>query len=129
MLLAKFESVYTGSGDQGSSMVSIYTLVFYHSLYGCASFLLSLQFAFNMEQGLPVMPEWLFFNRVNARARKGVEIGPARLLLRYFVYFMSFILYKEQCTIIRMVYVWVDNHLLATLFLLICFLNFHSCLV
>ncbi|XP_022754261.1 outer envelope protein 80, chloroplastic-like isoform X1 [Durio zibethinus] len=58
MLLAKFESVYTGSGDQGSSM-----------------------FAFNMEQGLPVMPEWLFFNRVNARARKGVEIGPTRLLL------------------------------------------------
>ncbi|XWS71140.1 hypothetical protein CRYUN_Cryun03dG0113200 [Craigia yunnanensis] len=38
-------------------------------------------FAFNMEQGLPVTPEWLFFNRVNARARKGVEIGPARLLL------------------------------------------------
>ncbi|XP_022753573.1 outer envelope protein 80, chloroplastic-like isoform X2 [Durio zibethinus] len=59
MLLAKFESVYTGSGDKGSSM-----------------------FAFNMDQGLPVMPEWLFFNRVNARASKGVEIGPARLLLR-----------------------------------------------
>ncbi|KAJ4724237.1 outer envelope protein 80, chloroplastic-like [Melia azedarach] len=58
MLIAKFESVYTGSGDHGSSM-----------------------FVFNMEQGLPVMPEWLFFNRVNARARKGVEIGPARLLL------------------------------------------------
>ncbi|GAY46955.1 hypothetical protein CUMW_100930 [Citrus unshiu] len=58
MLIAKFESVYTGSGDQGSSM-----------------------FVFNMEQGLPVWPEWLFFNRVNARARKGVEIGPARLLL------------------------------------------------
>ncbi|MBA0564858.1 hypothetical protein Golob_009766, partial [Gossypium lobatum] len=58
MLVAKFECVYTGSGDQGSSV-----------------------FAFNMEQGLPVMPEWLFFNRVNARARKGVEIGPARLLL------------------------------------------------
>ncbi|KAB2080481.1 hypothetical protein ES319_A05G070700v1 [Gossypium barbadense] len=58
MLVAKFECVYTGSGDQGSSM-----------------------FAFNMEQGLPVMPEWLFFNRVNARARKGVEIGPTRLLL------------------------------------------------
>ncbi|KAH9771786.1 Outer envelope protein 80 [Citrus sinensis] len=58
MLIAKFESVYTGSGDQGSSM-----------------------FVFNMEQGLPVLPEWLFFNRVNARARKGVEIGPARLLL------------------------------------------------
>ncbi|KAK8550660.1 hypothetical protein V6N12_039356 [Hibiscus sabdariffa] len=58
MLVAKFESVYTGSGDQGSSM-----------------------FAFNMEQGLPIMPEWLFFNRVNARARKGAEIGPTRLLL------------------------------------------------
>ncbi|XP_015875980.2 outer envelope protein 80, chloroplastic [Ziziphus jujuba] len=58
MLLAKFESVYTGSGDHGSSM-----------------------FAFNMEQGIPVLPEWLFFNRVNTRARKDVEIGPARFLL------------------------------------------------
>ncbi|KAJ7947540.1 outer envelope protein 80, chloroplastic [Quillaja saponaria] len=58
MLLAKFESVYTGSGDRGSSM-----------------------FAFNMEQGLPVFPEWLFFNRVNSRARKSVEIGHFRLLL------------------------------------------------
>ncbi|PSR86836.1 Outer envelope protein [Actinidia chinensis var. chinensis] len=57
-LLAKFESVYTGSGDPGSSM-----------------------FVFNMEQGLPVLPEWLFFNRVNARARKGLDIGPARFLL------------------------------------------------
>ncbi|KAL5566613.1 hypothetical protein UlMin_029777 [Ulmus minor] len=56
-LLAKFESVYTGSGDHGSSM-----------------------FVFNMEQGLPLLPEWLFFNRVNARARKDVEIGPTRLL-------------------------------------------------
>lgn len=36
-----------------------------------------------MEQGLPVLREWLFFNRVNARARKGVEVGPARFLLRY----------------------------------------------
>ncbi|TXG73238.1 hypothetical protein EZV62_001817 [Acer yangbiense] len=58
MLLAKFESVYTGSGDHGSSMC-----------------------VFNVEQGLPVLPEWLFFNRVNAHARKGVEIGPVRLLL------------------------------------------------
>ncbi|KAA8528103.1 hypothetical protein F0562_035028 [Nyssa sinensis] len=58
MLVAKFESVYTGSGDPGSSM-----------------------FVFNVEQGLPVLPEWLFFNRVNARARKGLEIGPACLLL------------------------------------------------
>ncbi|XP_031256933.1 outer envelope protein 80, chloroplastic isoform X1 [Pistacia vera] len=58
MLIAKFESVYTGSGDHGSSM-----------------------FVFNVEQGLPVLPEWLFFNRVTARARKGVEVGPARILL------------------------------------------------
>lgn len=57
-LLAKFECVYTGSGDPGSSM-----------------------FVFNMEQGLPIVPEWLFFNRVNARARKGLEVGPARFLL------------------------------------------------
>ncbi|KAJ0084864.1 hypothetical protein Patl1_29719 [Pistacia atlantica] len=58
MLIAKFESVYTGSGDHGSSM-----------------------FVFNVEQGLPVLPEWLFFNRLTARARKGVEVGPARILL------------------------------------------------
>ncbi|XP_058081687.1 outer envelope protein 80, chloroplastic isoform X2 [Magnolia sinica] len=57
-LLAKLETVYTGSGDQDSSV-----------------------FVFNMEQGLPIFPDWLFFNRVNARARKGVEIGPTRLVL------------------------------------------------
>ncbi|KAK4286568.1 hypothetical protein QN277_003106 [Acacia crassicarpa] len=57
-LLAKFETVYTGSGDHGSSML-----------------------VFNMEQGLPLLPEWLSFNRTNVRARTGVEIGPARFLL------------------------------------------------
>ncbi|XP_010493038.1 PREDICTED: outer envelope protein 80, chloroplastic-like [Camelina sativa] len=56
-LLAKVESIYTGSGDRGSTM-----------------------FAFNMEQGLPVLPEWLCFNRVTGRARKGIHIGPARFL-------------------------------------------------
>lgn len=61
------------------SLFYIYVLFAVHPL----SFLLSLQFVFNVEQGLPVLPEWLFFNRVNARARKDVEIGPARLLLRY----------------------------------------------
>ncbi|XP_058199368.1 outer envelope protein 80, chloroplastic [Rhododendron vialii] len=59
-LLAKFESVYTGSGDPGSSM-----------------------FVFNIEQGLPILPEWLFFNRLNARARKGLDIGPLRFLLSF----------------------------------------------
>ncbi|KAL3647589.1 Outer envelope protein 80, chloroplastic [Castilleja foliolosa] len=58
MLLAKLESVYTSSGDPGSSM-----------------------FVFNMDQGIPVSPEWLVFNRVNARARQGLAIGPARILL------------------------------------------------
>ncbi|PIA42716.1 hypothetical protein AQUCO_02000282v1 [Aquilegia coerulea] len=57
MILAKLESVYTDSGDHGSSMLVL-----------------------NMEQGLPVMPEWLCFNRVNGRARKGMELGPARVL-------------------------------------------------
>jgi outer membrane protein insertion porin family len=33
-----------------------------------------------MEQGLPVLPEWLCFNRVTGRARKGIHIGPARFL-------------------------------------------------
>lgn len=42
-----------------------------------------LQLKFNMEQGLPVLPDWLFFTRMNARARKDLEIGPAQLLLRY----------------------------------------------
>ncbi|XP_023532612.1 outer envelope protein 80, chloroplastic [Cucurbita pepo subsp. pepo] len=58
MLLAKLESVYTGSGDHGSSM-----------------------FVLSMEQGLPFLPEWLCFNRVNARARTGVEVGPSQFLL------------------------------------------------
>ncbi|XP_047317886.1 outer envelope protein 80, chloroplastic [Impatiens glandulifera] len=57
-LLTKFECVYTGSGDPGSSL-----------------------FVFGVEQGLPLLPEWLSFNRVNTRARKGLKIGPARFLL------------------------------------------------
>ncbi|CAN6440488.1 unnamed protein product [Victoria cruziana] len=57
-LIAKFETVYTGSSDHGSSM-----------------------FVFTMEQGLPVLSEWLSFNRVNARARTGVAVGPARIIL------------------------------------------------
>ncbi|KAH1108869.1 hypothetical protein J1N35_012637 [Gossypium stocksii] len=59
MLLAKVEGVYPGSDNKGSSM-----------------------FIINMEQGLPVMPDWLYFNRVNARVSKSVKLGPARLLLR-----------------------------------------------
>ncbi|KAK3029561.1 hypothetical protein RJ639_038450 [Escallonia herrerae] len=58
MLLAKLESVYTGSGDPGSPM-----------------------FVLNMEQGLPVRAEWLAFNRVTGRARKSLVIGPASLFI------------------------------------------------
>ena len=86
-LLAKFESIYTGSGGHGSTMVSLNPLLVVILAF---SFFLRLtlsvfiyQFAFNMEQGLPVLPEWLFFNRVNARTRKGVHIGPASFLFRY----------------------------------------------
>ncbi|KAK4725470.1 hypothetical protein R3W88_028249 [Solanum pinnatisectum] len=60
MLLAKLETVYTGSGDPGSSV-----------------------FVFNMDQGLPVWSDWLVFNRVNARARKGLALGPMHLLLSF----------------------------------------------
>ncbi|XXG48608.1 hypothetical protein AAC387_Pa02g3005 [Persea americana] len=58
MLIGKLETVYTGSGDHRSSM-----------------------FVFTIEQAFPVLAEMLSFRRVNARARKGVGIGPARLVL------------------------------------------------
>ncbi|TYJ20761.1 hypothetical protein E1A91_A08G018500v1 [Gossypium mustelinum] len=51
MLLAKVECVYPGSGNKGSSM-----------------------FIINMEQGLPVIPDWLYFNRVNARVSKVLNL-------------------------------------------------------
>ncbi|KAL1560503.1 Outer envelope protein 80, chloroplastic [Salvia divinorum] len=57
MLLAKLETVYTGSGDPGSTMCVV-----------------------NMDQGIPLSPEWLVFNRVNARSRQGFSVGPARFL-------------------------------------------------
>ncbi|PIN16013.1 putative cell surface protein [Handroanthus impetiginosus] len=58
MLLAKLETVYTCSGDPGSSV-----------------------FVFNMDQGIPVSPEWIAFNRVNARVRQGLAVGPACFLV------------------------------------------------
>nr|XP_043612759.1 outer envelope protein 80, chloroplastic isoform X2 [Erigeron canadensis] len=60
LVLAKLESVYTGSSDPSSSLLVV-----------------------TMEQGLPVWSEWLVFNRVTARARKGLVIGPARFNLRW----------------------------------------------
>ncbi|CAD6206602.1 unnamed protein product [Miscanthus lutarioriparius] len=41
----------------------------------------TVEFVFNIDQGLPVLPEWLSFNRVTACLRQGYEIGPARLLV------------------------------------------------
>ncbi|PKA56547.1 Outer envelope protein 80, chloroplastic [Apostasia shenzhenica] len=57
MLISKLDCVYTGSTDHGSAM-----------------------FSFNVEQGLPVQSEWLCFNRISARARQGLEVGPLRFL-------------------------------------------------
>ncbi|XP_075520154.1 outer envelope protein 80, chloroplastic [Primulina tabacum] len=58
MLLAKVETVYTRSGDPTSTMLVV-----------------------NMDQGIPASPEWLAFNRVNARARQGFFVGPACFLV------------------------------------------------
>lgn len=57
MLVGKLETVYTDSGDNGSS-----------------------QLVLNTEQGLPIQPDWLFFNRINVRARQGVRLGPLRCI-------------------------------------------------
>jgi len=56
---------------------------------------LVLQFVLNMEQGLPLLPDWLSFTRVNARARKGVEIGPTRLNLRYDLHIFNTLLFER----------------------------------
>lgn len=60
MLLAKLETMYADSGEHGSSML-----------------------VFNMEQGLPVLPEWLFFNRLNIRARHEMRIGLAHCIASF----------------------------------------------
>ncbi|BBM98926.1 outer membrane protein insertion porin family [Marchantia polymorpha subsp. ruderalis] len=60
MLVAKLEIVYTDSGDNGSS-----------------------QLVFNTEQGLPIAADWLFFNRINVRARQGLRIGPMRCIASF----------------------------------------------
>ncbi|CAI5529018.1 unnamed protein product [Closterium sp. Naga37s-1] len=57
MLIAKLETVYTDSGDNASSQLVLST-----------------------EQAIPIAPDWLFFNRINARARNGFRIGHARLI-------------------------------------------------
>ncbi|KAJ7546876.1 hypothetical protein O6H91_08G058900 [Diphasiastrum complanatum] len=60
MLTGKLELVYTDSGDNGSS-----------------------QLVLNTEQGVPIAPEWLFFNRTNIRARQGLKIGPVRCIASF----------------------------------------------
>ncbi|CAM6087732.1 unnamed protein product [Calypogeia fissa] len=60
MLVAKLETVYTDSGDNGSS-----------------------QLVCNTEQGLPIATDWLFFNRINVRARQGLRLGPLRFITSF----------------------------------------------
>ncbi|KAL2650197.1 hypothetical protein R1flu_018325 [Riccia fluitans] len=60
MLVAKLEIVYTDSGDNGSS-----------------------QLVLNTEQGLPIAADWLFFNRINVRARQGLRVGPVRCIASF----------------------------------------------
>jgi len=60
MLLAKLETMYADSGEHGTSML-----------------------VFNMEQGLPILPEWLFFNRINVRARHEMRIGLAHCIASF----------------------------------------------
>ncbi|KAG0589524.1 hypothetical protein KC19_1G026600 [Ceratodon purpureus] len=60
MLVTKLETVYTDSGDNGSS-----------------------QLVLNTEQALPVAPDWLFFNRINVRARQGLRLGPVRCIASF----------------------------------------------
>eukprot|EP00850_Spirogloea_muscicola_P010969 SM000066S20444 [mRNA] locus=s66:292568:297919:- [translate_table: standard] len=62
MLVAKLELVYTDSGDNGSSQARL---------------------VFNTEQGLPVSSDWLFFNRINVRARQGLRVGPVRCIASF----------------------------------------------
>ncbi|KAF5205926.1 Outer envelope protein 80 protein [Thalictrum thalictroides] len=57
MLLAKFESEYSDNCRNSKIL-------------------------FRMEQGLPIVPGWLGFNRVSVDAKKDVEVGPACLRLR-----------------------------------------------
>ncbi|CAI5529683.1 unnamed protein product [Closterium sp. Naga37s-1] len=57
MLIAKLETVYTDSGDNASSQLVLST-----------------------EQAIPIAPDWLCFNRINARARNGFRIAHARLI-------------------------------------------------
>ncbi|KAH9328286.1 hypothetical protein KI387_000394, partial [Taxus chinensis] len=35
------------------------------------------QYNIQLEQGLPILPEWLFFYRLRAHAKQGVKLGPA----------------------------------------------------
>lgn len=54
------------------------------SLVSCTSpkALLS-QVKFQMEQGLPVLPKFLIFNRFKFTASKGLKLGPTFLVARW----------------------------------------------
>eukprot|EP00271_Cylindrocystis_brebissonii_P001837 TRINITY_DN1213_c0_g1_i1.p1 TRINITY_DN1213_c0_g1~~TRINITY_DN1213_c0_g1_i1.p1 ORF type:complete len:900 (+),score=147.38 TRINITY_DN1213_c0_g1_i1:214-2913(+) len=60
MLVGKLEMAYTDSADDATT-----------------------QLVTNLEQGVPVASDWLFFNRLTLRARRGFRFGPLRLITSF----------------------------------------------
>lgn len=54
-------------------------------------FSVGVQLVFNTEQGLPIAADWLFFNRINVRARQGLRLGPVRCIARLVDYHDRFL--------------------------------------
>lgn len=66
-----------------SNMFVLNQFFFFNLNSVSAALFFCLQFVANMEQGLPLFPEWLCFNRISSRARQGFELGPITFMLRY----------------------------------------------
>lgn len=94
MVVLKQESRFAKANDQGLSHVrrrcSLHFLFQYPTKTLLFFFLIShtcvllLQFSMQIEQGIPVVSKWLIFNRFKFVASKGVRLGPAFLLARYY---------------------------------------------
>lgn len=67
-----------------------------------------LQLVFNTEQGLPIAADWLFFNRINVRARQGLRLGPFRCIARLVDSYFSLVmhLYTSDSHIL---WTWTDS--------------------
>ncbi|CAN6465143.1 unnamed protein product [Victoria cruziana] len=70
----------TFSGGLHDDMVIVKT----ESQYGTAKDNSFSQLNFQIEQGLPIFPKWLAFNRFKFHARRGTKVGPMFLLMRWF---------------------------------------------